>query len=331
MSEPTAPSTEIAALLSLQIHFVSGKGGVVKSAVACALATHLARGGKPVLLAQVNAQDSHQRLLGLKAPVPTEVTPIAGGLVVVNIDPQAAMKEYALMTVKFESVYKVAFENRLTKAFLRFVPSLSELTQLGKLWFHAEETERGQKKYDHIVVDLPSTGHGLGLLRVARVVREVATRGPMADKTREMEATFQDPTRACLHVVTLPEELPANEALELLEEARREAVVPVGMCVINQVDHPILDENYAHWSDAQIGASDPLVSALAHVAHRRLVREALERRTLARLTPDVIHAPRLLLPFLASESFGPDEVGRLKTLIGRAESATSNASTRSGR
>lgn len=326
LSSPAAVRTDVAELFGRQVHFVSGKGGVGKSAFACALAKHLANGGtSKVLLAQVNAQDSHRRLLGLEQSVPPELLELEQGLVVVNIDPQLAMKEYVLMTVKFESVYKMAFENRLTKAFLRFVPSLSELTQLGKIWFHAEEQEGGRPKYDHIVVDLPSTGHGLGLLRVARVVREVSNKGPMAEKTREMEATFQDPSRACLHVVTLPEELPANEALELLDEARREAVVPVGMCVVNQVNHPIFDPATRLWADANVKSDDEMVRGCAEVTERRLTREALERSTLERLTEGVLGAPRITLPFLASEEFGPREVSRLQTLLARAEGAANKA------
>lgn len=318
--------TDVAELFGRQIHFVSGKGGVGKSAFACALAKHLTDGGtNKVLLAQVNAQDSHRRLLGLDRAVPPELLELEEGLVVVNIDPQLAMKEYALMTVKFESVYKMAFENRLTKAFLRFVPSLSELTQLGKIWFHAEEVEGGRSKYDHVVVDLPSTGHGLGLLRVARVIREVSNKGPMAEKTREMETTFQDPTRACLHVVTLPEELPANEALELLDEARREAVVPVGACVVNQVNHPIFDPSARMWAEANLQSDDELVRSCAEVSERRMTREALERTTLERLTEETLGAPRITLPFLASEEFGPLEVSRLQTLLARSVSAAKKA------
>ena len=55
---------DLAHILDRQLHFVCGKGGVGKSVVACALARHFHREGNRVLLLQVNAPDSHARLLG---------------------------------------------------------------------------------------------------------------------------------------------------------------------------------------------------------------------------------------------------------------------------
>jgi len=51
-----------------QIHFVTGKGGVGKSLVACALARCFVAESDRTLLVQVNARDSHAPLLGI-APV----------------------------------------------------------------------------------------------------------------------------------------------------------------------------------------------------------------------------------------------------------------------
>ena len=49
------------------------------------------------------------------------------------------MREYALMVLRFETLYKTVFENRLVRYFLRFIPSLQELVLLGKILFHMQE------------------------------------------------------------------------------------------------------------------------------------------------------------------------------------------------
>mgnify|MGYP003348526051 CR=1 FL=1 len=59
--------------------------------------------------------------------------------------------------------------------------------------------------------------------------------GPMAEETRLMQGLLADPGRTAVHVVTLPQELPATEALELTETVRRELAMPVGYLFINRV------------------------------------------------------------------------------------------------
>ncbi|MBI1948009.1 MAG: ArsA family ATPase [Deltaproteobacteria bacterium] len=288
----------IPTLLTRQLHYVCGKGGVGKSVVACALARALVRQGERVLLAQVSAPDSHGPLLEIGAVGP-EVREAEPGLFVVDIDPHAAMKEYALMTLKFEALYRTVFENRLTKAFLRFVPSMNELTMQGKIWWHAVEHH-----FSRIVVDCPSTGHGIKLLRTAQVIADAAPVGPLADKTRKMAELVRDPTRTALHIVTLPEELPVNEAHDLVAEVKRTGVAPLGVAFVNQVLGSLFDdETRASLATVRAhAAGDAALLHLLEVAERRVDRERLERGQRARardLGMPVIELPYLLQPRLA--------------------------------
>ena len=97
-----------------QIHFVTGKGGVGKSLVSVALARRFVDAGDKTLLCQVHARDSHSSLLGIAGPVPDDLQEVAPGLMAVNLNPAQATREYALMTLKVEAIYKAVFENRLT-------------------------------------------------------------------------------------------------------------------------------------------------------------------------------------------------------------------------
>lgn len=303
-----------------QIHFVTGKGGVGKSLFACALARRFVAEGDRTLLVQVNARDSHSALLRVP-PVKDDVEAAGKDLWTVNLNPAQSMHEYALMTLKLETLYKAVFENRLTRTFLRFVPSLAELTMMGKLWFHAEEKrggggffssdDDGPARFDRIVVDLPSTGHATRLLGVARVLTEAVKVGPMADKTRQMASTFADARRSAIHVVTLPEELPVNETLELLGTLQREKTVHVGHLVVNQVLPRVFDER----TEAALHhAVDPRLAAVVAAGRRRLGRERLEAREVSRLLQG--GRPLIEIPLLAESPLEVHHVDRVAALLG---------------
>jgi Mrp family chromosome partitioning ATPase len=320
-------------VLHRQLHYVCGKGGVGKSVVACALARRFHGDGLRVLLVQVNAPDSHSRLLGTP-PIGPELREErleppggargAGTLHVVNITPAAAMKEYALMTLRFEALYRTVFENRLTKVFLRFVPSMTELTIQGKIWHHAEEKdEAGRPRFDRIVVDSPSTGHGLRFLRVARIITDASRVGPMAEKTRLMAAVIEDEQRTALHVVALPEELPVNEARDLVGEIRRARTAPLGLAFLNQRLQRLFDAP-AEAALAHVRArpvTDTALLQLLEVADRRRQRENLEREQRGRL--EALAMPIVELPLLLVAPLGRDEVDRLAALLPRTSARPS--------
>lgn len=318
---------------SRQLHFVTGKGGVGKSTVACALATRFVDEGHTTLLCQVNAKDSHSSLLGIPA-VEDDLMQVGPRLWTVNFTPAQATREYALMTLKIEALYKAVFENRLTKTFLRFVPSLNELTMMGKLWFHAEEEASSSngsgRRFERIVVDCPSTGHALKLFTVARVLTETVRVGPMVDKTKQMSAVFKDPARSVVHLVTLPEELPVNETLELLEKLTGEAAVTAGHLIVNQRLSPIFDEkrrallqkllpdsvseDASADADPDTDADEDALAPVFAVGRRRAAREALEGRQVERAIDTGL--PVLVVPLQPECPLGPTQVARIAGLLG---------------
>lgn len=297
-----------------QIHFVTGKGGVGKSLVSVALARRFVDDGQSTLLCQVNARDSHSPLLGC-GPVPDDLREISPRLTVVNFNPAQATREYALMTLKLEALYKAVFENRLTRTFLRFVPSLNELTMMGKLWFHCEEkAEHGlfasdKPRFDRVVVDCPSTGHALKLFAVSKVLTEAVRVGPMVEKTRQMAAVWRDPTRTAVHVVTLPEELPVNESVELIAKLKSDAVAPAGAVVVNQLLPRLFDKPALLDRVAATGVVDEIVA----VGRRRVQREALEQTQRDRVR--ALGLPVVEVPHLQESPLGPAHVDRVADLL----------------
>ena len=181
------------ALLDRRLVVVIGKGGVGKSTVTAALALAAVRAGKRVLVAEVNARERVSALLGHR-PVGEEIGPLEPGLDLVNVEPRAAMREYALMILKFRSIYNAVFENRIVRYFLRAVPSLAQLVMLGKILYHVDEKlPDGRPRWDLVLMDAPATGHGAMLLRLPQVLVASMPPGPMVDEARKMHATLTDP------------------------------------------------------------------------------------------------------------------------------------------
>jgi anion-transporting ArsA/GET3 family ATPase len=313
-------TTSVPELLERQLHFVTGKGGVGRSTLACALATALVRKKKKTLLVQINAPDSHSALLGIDAVGP-EITRVQPNLWVVNIRPKNALREYVIMKLKFERLYKVFFDNSVVRAFLRFIPSLAELNMMGKIWFHAEERDaQGQRVFDRIVVDGPATGHSLGFLQVAQVINRLVPAGPMADETARMVATLNDLGRTAVHVCTLAEEMPVNETLELLHALAQRQVAPLGILAVNRVVAPLFGEAERGALERLPQSPDPLIAQIQKLAQRRMIGEALQEEMLAKLAARVPNLPRVVFPVLAESAFGPQCIGQLADVIDGAGS-----------
>jgi anion-transporting ArsA/GET3 family ATPase len=216
-----------------RVHVVIGKGGVGKTVVSSAMAMALAAEGQKVLLAEVNAHDRVAALLGAP-PVGAHMREVLENLWVVDMNPTDSIHEYALMTIRFEAIYKAVFENKMIRSFIRFIPSLGEMVMLGKLWFHEQEQENGKPKYDAIIIDAPATGHGISMLRTPSSIEKIVPAGIMRDHARSMRLMLTDPKKTRLHIVTLPEEMPVNEARELEAAAKNVLNMAIGTTFINQ-------------------------------------------------------------------------------------------------
>jgi anion-transporting ArsA/GET3 family ATPase len=193
-----------AQLHDLRFIVVVGKGGVGKSATSAALAISLARQGRRVLIAMCNAKERLSYLMR-SAAIGPQIGSIAPGIDAVNMEPGAALEEYAMMVLKVRALYKLIFENRLVSAFLRGTPGIEAWAMLGKAQYHAFELLPDRRpRYDTVIVDAPATGHGLELLRVPKVIMEVAPPGMLRRDADRAWRLFTDPKRAGILIVTTP-------------------------------------------------------------------------------------------------------------------------------
>lgn len=203
-----------------EIHFVSGKGGVGKSLVAAALALKKSREGRKVLLVELGDQSFYQDFFGLSAVgfVPTELKP---NLSVALWSGDACLREYATYLIKVEALSKLFFENSVMRAFVNIAPALPELAMLGKI-------TSGPRKhgpplpFDCIVVDAFATGHFMALMEAPKGMASAVQFGPMGEQSRSIDKCLRDPELCKYHIVTLPEELPVKESVELTERLKSE-------------------------------------------------------------------------------------------------------------
>ncbi len=308
-------------LFEKRLILVVGKGGVGRSTVAAAIADRCARAGRKTLLYETNANDRFGNYFD-KPTVGTEVSSLGPNLFAVNATPASALEEYGLMILRWKSVYEMVFENRVTKAFLRAIPGLDDYALLGKAWFHTTEEKRGSLVWDTVVFDMPASGHASSMLRVPWVISETVPEGPLTRDARTIKELLTDPTRTATVLVTLAEEMPVNEAMELETKLSALGIVPQHV-VANQVfpEHFPPGSPTDNLLDALI-AADPQTTPLAEVAsHASLMRDRrdLNARYLDELTKRA-KAPLVELPMVFTQRL---EMQHIQALAQRLATALS--------
>lgn len=148
--------------------FFTGKGGVGKTALSCAVAISLADLGRRVLLVSTDPASNLDEMLGVA--LGTEPTAVPGvlGLFAMNIDPEVAAEEYRLrVLVPYEGV-KSAEEVRTMREQLSgaCTTEIAAFDRFAGLLSGTDLASEGA--YDHVVFDTAPTGHTLRLLQLPR-------------------------------------------------------------------------------------------------------------------------------------------------------------------
>jgi len=289
---------------------LSGKGGVGRTTVAAALARAAVHAGKRVLVAQMDSPERLGRLLGHAGGIGAEVTSVSEGLDAVNMTTKAAMRQYGLMVLRYEAIYRTIFENKAVQGFLAAVPGLDAYAMLGKAWWHTTELEEGRPRYDLVILDGPASGHTATMLRIPQAITEAMPKGPLAKDAAAMNALFRDPQRTAFVIVTLAEDLPARETSELARIVREGLQLPLGPLVVNGLPPagPARPEVQAVLARGPTGdaALDAILAGAALLAARR--EEAEEVLGTLRKDPGL---PMIELPRLPTTDLGPAEIDEL--------------------
>jgi hypothetical protein len=195
-----------------RVIFVTGKGGVGKSAVAAATALQLARRGQRVLLVELGSRSFYGPLLGL--PVGTDPVPWRPRVAIARWDVESSLREYLGHYLMFKAAADKILNNTIVKALVAAAPGLAELAVLGRVMAPMRHSWY-RRDVDAVVVDAYATGQFMALLRAPRGLAQTAASGPMHTQSVGLTRLLSDATICEYRLVTMAEELPIAEACEM--------------------------------------------------------------------------------------------------------------------
>lgn len=223
--------------LDRRIHLITGKGGVGRTTVTAAMARASARHGRRTLVMEIGDPEGGYsqlgRLFGHDALSDTPVR-IAPNLELAHLWAPVGHEGFLRSVLPGGPLIKSALRSKALRKFLNAAPSFHEMGVFYHLLMVLEASlSDGAPAHEVVIIDMPATGHALALTGLPDLLLGLIPGGPIAKALRRGQAFMNDPHRAAAWVVTLPEQLPVTESLELLE-GLAETRVPAGGLVLNR-------------------------------------------------------------------------------------------------
>lgn len=203
--------------------FFTGKGGVGKTALACASAIHLADAGKRILLVSTDPASNLDEMLGLKLSHRATAVPGVERLSALNIDPELAATDYRERVVApYRAIWKepqiVELQEQLAGACTVEIAAFDEFAEL-------LAGSQDDVPFDHVLFDTAPTGHTLRLLKLPSAwttflqstTRGASCLGPHSGlKMEEAKfaaalSTLNDSERTIIVLVTRPDRAALRE------------------------------------------------------------------------------------------------------------------------
>jgi len=284
---------------------VTGKGGVGKTAISAVLGRQLAQAGRRVLVVEVDPRENLYQMFGL-SPSGGEIIAAGRNLWIQNLKPRQVLDAVVRERLKIEMLARRVLASTIYQHFAEGAPGLTEIAILGHAWRILYGLQKGAPEVDQIVLDAPATGHGVRLLAAPRLVADVIHSGPFAEMGGELARLVADPERSGIVAVTLAEEMPVQEVLELREALRTQVSREPEALVVNGLYPPAPPPGEAE--------DDPLVALW-----RR--RRALNDRELERLRT-AWDGPLVELPQLPLDR-GPALIAGLRQCLEKGADAWS--------
>ena len=231
----------------VRLHVVTGKGGTGKTTVAAALALALASRGKTVLLCEVEGRQGIAQLFDV-SPLPYEERRIVqgpndgGDLYALAIDPESALLEYLSMYYHLGRAGKALRSFGVIDFATTIAPGVRDVLLTGKVYEAVQRNKRTKnaRHYDAVVLDAPPTGRIAQFLNVNNELAGLAKVGPIRGQA-DTVMTLLRSRRTAVHLVTVLEDMPVQEAIDGIDQLRRERL-PVGGVIVNLTRRNELDD-----------------------------------------------------------------------------------------
>jgi len=283
---------------------LTGKGGTGKTSVACALGRLGAHVGRRTIVVEID--NHHSALTDIFGIEPGyEPTPLAPGLWGSNLTFGPALVDWLDQTVRAARVVKLILANQMVQTFLEVTPGAREIVVLSKVVALCEE-------FDQVVVDMPASGHAIGMFKVPATAERLMRTGPIHDRAGEIMVALKSESTA-LGLVALPEEMVVNETVELygkLDKLGHGLRVP--FVFLNRCAAPTMtdDEHILLRRLSKHSGADPISEELLRAGRWDAELERATADSLGRLHGEigvgVVPFPRL--GALGGFATGPDKV-----------------------
>ncbi len=216
-------------MLDRKMTFVSGKGGVGKSAVTASLALLAARRGLRVLVVGMIEG------IGAASHLATEQLDYAPRRVRSGIDGLAvnrsdALDEYLRLQLHVPRAAPTKVLSRALSVLAETAPGIREIVTIGKPVF-----EMWQGRYDLVLVDAPPLGQLFSYLRAPSTIADLVPAGPIRAQAERMSDALADPESTSLVLVVTPDELPVLETQAALDRLDNEPVIDLAGVVANRI------------------------------------------------------------------------------------------------
>ncbi len=220
-------------LFDKRLIFVTGKGGTGKTTLSAAIGKAASKMGKRVLVVDTSEGGALGTLFSRGALL-SEPVDLDSNIQGVRINPKKVLEEYIQKYISIGFIANRIIRAELFEHLAEATPGLREIMTLGQIWrWEKRKDEQDEYIYDMIVVDTPATGHGISLLKQPRTLVEMLRFGPIAGQTRAVQEMLQNKDKTALFLVTAPEELPVNEAVQFIRVAEEELNMEIGRIVVN--------------------------------------------------------------------------------------------------
>ncbi|MCA9655121.1 MAG: hypothetical protein H6712_32785 [Myxococcales bacterium] len=311
-NDESSPTAELD-LLDHRFLLFTGKGGVGKSTLTAALAIEAAARGLRPLVVELGHRATMRSIFGVEA---VGITPraVGHGVHAMSVEFEQSVVEYMAQHIPSRRTARAIVSNPVLDRLFKAMPAVGEIATINILRHReAERDDRGRPRWAPILVDLDATGHALMFLELREVVRHLMGAGPMRRLVDEVADTFADPRRTRLNLVTLPEELPVSETLELHQRIRAARSVAFGRIFVNRVPTTGLlgaEARVEALHEAARSQGDPELLADAVFARAALDNERRARAQIDRLR-EHLALPVVELPRLVASRLSGDELRAL--------------------